>query len=117
MDKSQEFSSFLNSVCFGDAAYALEVLNEFSYNLSELIKKENSINSKVLVEDLHKLSGSAGLMGFKTMSKELALLESLLKERDNEVMVKICFIKLKKMMRVYVQPNIVDMTNLIITDK
>uniref|UniRef100_UPI0015E3E049 Hpt domain-containing protein n=1 Tax=Vibrio jasicida TaxID=766224 RepID=UPI0015E3E049 len=117
VDRSQELSSFLNSVCFGDAAYALEVLNEFSYNLSELIKRENSINSKVLVEDLHKLSGSAGLMGFKTMCKELTLLESLLKERDNEVMVMICFIKLKKMMRVYVQPNIVDMTNLIITDK
>lgn len=117
MDRSQELSSFLNSVCFGDAAYALEVLNDFSYNLNELIKGENRIESNMLIECLHKLSGSAGLMGFKAMSKELTRLEYLLKERDNEFMVKICFITLKKMRRVYVQPNINDMTALGKTNK
>lgn len=81
-----EFHQFAQEVCAGDSSIALEFIQEFSEQycfVSQCIHEayasnttDQTINS---YQEIHKIVGASGLMGFKHLSRELKRFEDELK--------------------------------------
>lgn len=105
MNKENELRNFINRLCFGDCHAALDIMNEFETNFSQLIRDLPNMEKKELITALHNLSGSAGLMGFLTLSKELKKLELYAEKQASKTkLLSICQTELKGIHRLIIQP-------------
>jgi len=69
-----ETKDFTSQVCDGNTKEATDLLKELRSHIIETFNKLNtssSLTKKIIIAELHKLSGAAGLMSLKTLNEYL----------------------------------------------